>query len=294
MEREGEERESERVEDRVFIPLSIDTSRVEEGFFNTTKLIISALLLGGVVITWVWLADRGARMDAYIKITLIYLGVVQIIIRKFIFEEKRYMKVYKKMIQNKQARASLFWNIISIDNEGIMITSEARVGVIVKAERGTLVGLSEKEYYAEEANVLRELTSAGYEVNKVDKMKMQDSTERLRGLTAFTRVDNKNLKEIMKINIGNMRRKSKQSGYCLLYYIVYADNIEMRDVIGERVKRAVERNSMNMRAKVLKKKQIEEFMSDEYMVDVFSATEEYVKVGESRKEEPFKIIDIEY
>lgn len=128
----------------MMMPHNVAGSNYEEGA-SVVQAIAAGVLLVSTILLVIWYKDTrpGQSLFGWVIFILLWAFVAQLIIRYIIFNEKYLMK-QTALIQKATNKAPAdTWNVINIDDEGVIYYQDGRVGLIIEAEQATVVGRNE-------------------------------------------------------------------------------------------------------------------------------------------------------
>jgi hypothetical protein len=213
---------------QMFIPMNVDGGGGNASFWNTGKTMMSIAL--GVVdfFAFTWASSAGLSWASVI-IFVIVLAIVNIqLIRKFIIEEKYYLKMYEKQKQFEIAEPSLFWNV-NIQNKYVLYYLDGKTGIIVKMERDTIVGKDEEfkeKHYDAWSEFYKELNLHKLKRVQMNLMDTAGDDPRFKELDKLIvgAKFNSNLKELVEKQIGHIKAKARNTLFEDDYFLIYSDN----------------------------------------------------------------------
>lgn len=213
---------------QIFIPMNVDGGSGNASFWHTGKTMIVA----GLAVTNFFVILGVCSEDnsiAIIAVTILLLILVNIwVIRRFIIEEKYYLKMHEKRKQFEVAEPSIFWNV-NIQNKNILYYLDGKMGVIVKVERDTIVGKDEdfrEKHYDAWSEFYRELNIQKLKRVQMNLMNNAGSDPRFKELDKLVigAKFNDNLKELVEKQIGHIKAKARNTLFEDDYFLIYVDN----------------------------------------------------------------------
>jgi|LFRM01.1.fsa_nt_gb hypothetical protein len=224
-------------EGKIFIPMNVEGGVWEDNFFTTQKVIVLAILLvlNFLVIVWTSnLVNKGAKILFYI---LIFIAD-QFIIRKVIFEEHYYYRMYQKMKNNSITTPNIFWDIISLkdtEDGAILIYSDMKLGIFVRVERDTIIGKSEEfreQHFDAISDFYRELNLRRYTIVQLNIMEQAGKDPRLQQLDELVvKTDNKNLAKLIEMQVGYIKTITRATLFESDYFFIYTKDLSRSDRI---------------------------------------------------------------
>lgn len=221
-----------------FLPMNVEGSGYSYTFFNTTKLVTITCILVSALLIWLWLGSEYKPIGSYIKFYALW-GVISLYLTRFIvFEEKFYFRMYKQRQGNEVTTPALFWNIASIKDteDGAILTyADARIGILVKVDRDTITGKDldfEETHYDAISDFYKILGEKGYSFVQMNLMEPSGKDPRLKELDKISlNCQNKNIKELVELQVGHIKRIARNSLYESDYFLIYTFDITKVDTI---------------------------------------------------------------
>ena len=224
---------------RQFIPMNVEGGAGESNFFNTTKILLIAFWVVGIVL---YIANvpknEGLTLLGKIVVSLIFLFIWYKYLTLLIFEERYYYKMYKKLKAYSNPDTSTYWRVASIKNTstgGIMLYADGKVGVIIKLDRGSILGREEdfaQRHFEAISDFFRDITSKGYSFVHLNTLEEASSDPRLANIEHLISLEtNENIKEVLELQAGTIKRAMRATLYESDYILVYDKNIEGIDNI---------------------------------------------------------------
>jgi hypothetical protein len=225
--------------DKMFIPMNVEGNSYDEKFFNTTKVltIVSLVVYWVFILTWINTLENASMLFKIIIILISLIATIQLV-RFVVFEERYFFKMYQKMLLYKNPTSDVFWDIASIKSiygDSIALYSDMKIGVFVKLNRGSIVGKDEEfieSHYDAISDFLREVIGRGYKYVHLNLMERADNDTRLDYLGAeIDKVENKNIKKLLQLQLGNLKNVTRNSLYENDYYLIYTQKLDRLDLI---------------------------------------------------------------
>ncbi len=223
---------------QMFIPMNVDGGYLEEQFFNSTKLVITIVLVIFNILVLLWV--KGLSSGWVLK-NIMYVGIIyvnQMLIRRYLFDEKYYFKIYQKMKNNSVTTPGIFWDIASIQNteEGAIITySDLKTALIIRLERDTITGKNaefEEIHYDALSDFYKEIGSKGYKFVQLNIMEQAGKDPRLKALDELAiKSDNTNIKSIIEMQIGYIKNITRSTLFESDYILIYSEEISKKETI---------------------------------------------------------------
>lgn len=227
----------------MFIPMNIDGGYYfDTNFIDSFKVAVIIILIFGTIIgfTWIntWYAAGIIKFTAY----LLILFIVQLIVRYYILEERYFFRMYNIMKKSSITDTSIFWDIASIrdsDNGAVVIFSDMKVGVFIRLEKDTITGKDKdfrENHFDAISEFYKELNNRQYYFVQLNIMEQAGNDPRIYSLDELMlKSDNKNLVEVMKMQVGYIKLITRATLYESDYFLIYTDQISKSDVIIEEI-----------------------------------------------------------
>jgi hypothetical protein len=223
---------------KIFIPMNVDGGVLEDNFMNSIKM---ALLIGIAicsVVAYSWIGGWNTGWVAKFIGTVLFIYFILWVLRKFVFEEEYYYKIYKRMQKNSITTPGLFWDIVSIKetSEGdIMIYSDMKVGVIVKMFRGTVIGRGKgfvEQHYDSLSEFYRQLNIKDYKFVQMNIMEQAGKDPRLAVLEELAAKDsNKNIVKLTELMVNHIKNETRSTLFENDYFLIYTEDVNRLDYI---------------------------------------------------------------
>lgn len=219
-----------------FVPMNVEGSIGEENFINMPKLLTLAGMLGAIV-GWIAVSrSSGYSLVGTLIVLVIILYVCSLLLRFVIFEEKLYYSMYREMKDGHVKSPYEFWNIASkqYTNKGTILNyNDAKIGVIVKLERGVITGRSEsikEEHFDAISDFYRELNRRKLKRVRINIMEPTGTDKRLNELDKLCNAtDNYNLNRLVELSVTHIKNISNNTLTDVEYYLIYTDKIMLQD-----------------------------------------------------------------
>ena len=127
---------------QVLIPNNVTGGEYQEGLNIKQAITLGGMALGTFIAVVVFKDSAMATVSGWIGFVIILLVIYQFLIRYVVIGENY---LAKQTILLKQAQDKVpadLWNIINIDDDGIIYYQDGRLGLIICAEQATIVGRS--------------------------------------------------------------------------------------------------------------------------------------------------------
>lgn len=231
-------------EDKMMIPMNVEGTLGEENLITFPKLITLMITLAICSIELAWLINSHVSLVEYIIIFIPTLIIASFVIRFYIFDEKKYYRIYKETDGRDSISPYEFWNIASIHRNGNCVTlmyNDAKVGILVKLKRDVLTGKEdgyEEIHYDAVSDFLKALNKARISYVHMDLMENADNDARLNSLDELVNgTDNQNINKIVEMNVTYIRNISKHTLCEAEYYLLYSENIVREEDFIDEVER---------------------------------------------------------
>lgn len=265
------------------IPMNVEGGQWQENFMTTPKTITIVLIVLVSFLLITYCKSNNSNILGYI----IYLGgwlfLSSFAIRFIVFEEKFYFKMYKLLQEKEISTPSIFWDIAAIDDTiggAIMTYSDAKIGVIIKLERDTIVGKQAdfKEVHIDAiSDFYKELNRRGYSYIHMNTMETAGTDARLAELDKLTYKDklNPNINKLMQLQVGYIKSITRKTLYETDYVLIYTKQLQKLDTIIDDVDdiALVIMDGGFASYKILNKRDLVEMQKEEHNVSYFDSTE---------------------
>lgn len=214
----------------MFIPMNVEGGIWEENFMTTSKIVTLGILVAADIISVIWVFENLASVVKIAAIAVILL-VSQYVLRKVIFEENYYYKMYKKMKEYSVSKPSIFWDIASvkeIDEQAVLIYSDMKAGVIIKVDRDTITGRTDdfrEVHYDALSNFYKELNIRKLKFVQLNIMEQAGKDPRLQTLDKLAlSTENKNLSKIIELQVGYIKNITRATLFESDYFLIYTED----------------------------------------------------------------------
>lgn len=215
---------------QVMVPMNLEGYAGDDGFFNTTKLIIG---LGTILLTALGV-NKALKVQNFTTKLLALAAVIfiaQWVIRKFVLQEDYYSKIYKKSKEYRITTPQVFWAapIIQDGYEGATVTYvDGKTGVIVRAIRDTITGRTEEmreSHYDAISDFYKSVNQHGFSMVQMNIMEPAGRDPRMGQLDKLvTQPSNRNVAKLMEMQIGYIRKTTRETLYETEYFLIYTKN----------------------------------------------------------------------
>ena len=281
---------------KIFLPINIDGLEETDHFFTIPKLVALGILGVFLIIIIGSASQGGINLFAGLFIWFI---ISQYVIRYVVFEEKRYYKAYMQTKQVEVCTPAEFFKITAVretPNGSVIMFRNGQVGVLVRLERGTVVGRSEDfmgEHYDAMSEMFRALLRAKLKFLVMDVCESTGNESTVDVLGRLTvNSTNKNINKLMELQVGYIKTLVNDTIYSKDYLLIYTEASRVGTLIAE-VEEAL-RMSMDGAIdgyEIMDQNGISAFVSEYFGVGYFSG-EDVLRAGVVRK--AFKIVGVEY
>lgn len=265
-----------------FLPMNVEGSGYNYSFFSTTKLVtITGILLSAFLIG-LYLKSEYKPIGSYVKLYVLW-GIISFYLTRFIiFEEKFYYKMYKQRLGNEITTPALFWNIASIkdtDDGALMTYADARIGILIKVDRDTITGKDldfEEVHYDAISDFYKALGDKGYQFVQMNLMEPSGKDPRLKELDKIAlKCDNSNIKELVELQVGHIKRIARNSLYESDYFLIYTYDITKVDsIIADTIEMMMKLlDGAYIGYKVMSQKELIELDKEMFGVKYFNSTD---------------------
>lgn len=283
------ERREINKEGKMFIPMNMTGSSDNEHFINVPKLLI----LGGLVFGTVTLYGKlngSASIVGYIVFTIIYILVVQFILRKFIFEENYFFKMWMKVKSYVVPTPEIFWNISSISHTkdgDIVIFSDMKIGCFIKLERDTIVG-KVSDYMERHidawSDFYKEINLRNLNIVQMNIMELAEKDSRIDDLSlSASKCQNIAVRNLLELEVGYVKEISRATLSESDYILIYDKSVTHLDTIISDINdcKAKLLEGAYAEVNILKEKEIYQLPKDMHNVKYFDGIAAQINVYKS-------------
>lgn len=281
---------------KIFLPINIDGLEETDHFMTMPKLVVLGILGVFLIIIIGSASQGGINLFAGLFIWFI---IAQYVIRYVVFEEKRYYKAYMQTKQVEVCTPAEFFKITAVretSNGSVILFQNRQVGVLVRLERGTVVGRLNDfmgEHYDAMSEMFRALLRAKLKFLVMDVCESTGNESTVDALGRLTvNSTNKNINKLMELQVGYIKTLVNDTIYSKDYLLIYTEASRVGTLIAE-VEEAL-RMSMDGAIdgyEIMDQNGISAFVSEYFGVGYFSG-EDVLRAGVVRK--AFKIVGVEY
>lgn len=281
---------------KIFLPINIDGLEETDHFMTMPKLVVLGIL-GVFLIIIIGSASQGG-INLFTGF-FIWFIIAQYVIRYVVFEEKRYYKAYMQTKQVEVCTPAEFFKITAVretSNGSVILFQNRQVGVLVRLERGTVVGRLNDfmgEHYDAMSEMFRALLRAKLKFLVMDVCESTGNESTVDALGRLTvNSTNKNINKLMELQVGYIKTLVNDTIYSKDYLLIYTEASRVGTLIAE-VEEAL-RMSMDGAIdgyEIMDQNGISAFVSEYFGVGYFSG-EDVLRAGVVRK--AFKIVGVEY
>lgn len=291
---------------KMFIPMNVEGGTWNEHFITTPKLVCIALMLASAIFIAISLKEAYSPVSSYIIFYALWALICFYVLRFIVFEEKFYYRMYKQLKQSEITTPSIFWDIASIkdNNDGAVLTySDAKIGVIIRLERDTITGKPPEfieTHYDAISDFYKEIILRKYNFVQMNIMEQAGNDPRLEELDKLIYTsDNSNVKKLMEWEIGYIKNITHHTLYESDYILFYTSDLSKIDTIIDDAIDIVYKilDGAYIGYRVLRARDIIEFMKEEYGVKYFNYTEATLamfKLNGVNTKNPFELSKIVY
>lgn len=291
---------------KMFIPMNVEGGTWNEHFITTPKLVCIAIMLASAIFIGISLKEAYSPVSSYIIFYAMWALICFYVLRFIIFEEKFYYRMYMQLKDSEITTPSIFWDIASIkDNiDGAILTySDAKIGVIVRLERDTITGKPpefKETHYDAISDFYKEIMLRKYNFVQMNIMEQAGNDPRLEELDKLIYTsDNPNVRELMERQIGYIKNITHHTLYESDYIMIYTSDLSKIDSIIDDAIDIIYKvmDGAYIGYRVLRARDIIEFMKEEYGVKYFNYTEATLSMFKSHgvnTRNPFELAKIVY
>lgn len=158
----------------MMMPHNVAGSNYEEGA-SVVQAVTACLLLVITAILVIWFKDT--RLAKSFVNWLIFIAVLifveQFVVRYFILNERYLMKQTDLIKKATNKVPADLWNVINIDDDGVIYYQDGRLGIIIGAEQATIVGRNESfkaAHYSALSDFYKVLNQSGISWTHINAM----------------------------------------------------------------------------------------------------------------------------
>lgn len=228
-------RVNKNISGQIMVPMNLEGTSHDQNFMSTAKLIT----LGAMVLGTILLVVRVHSLKSLVARLLGYAVIIfidQLIVRKIVLQEEYYAKVYKKTQQYNVATPDVFWNIPNIQDTyhgAVLMYADGKVGMVLRAERDTITGKKAdftESHYDAISDFYREINRHGLRLVQLNIMEPAGKDPRINSLDSLvTSPSNPNLSKLMEMQIGEIRKMTRETLYETEYFIIYSQEGMAKD-----------------------------------------------------------------
>lgn len=211
---------------KMFMPMNMTGSTDNEHFINVPKLIVIGLTVLATILLFSKI--KGASVVVHLVVLIVYLAILQFIVRKLIFEEDYFFKAWKKTKSYKKPTPGVFWKISSISHTktgDIVIFSDMKIGCFVKLERDTIVGKvmdNAERHYDAWSDFYKEVNIRGLRLVQLNLMEPAGKDSRIDNVAIMASASPNNaIRDLLEKEVGYIKEISRatlsEGDYLLLY-----------------------------------------------------------------------------
>lgn len=286
--------------------MNVEGGSWNEHFITTPKLVCLALMVGSAIFIFLSLKESYSSLSSYIIFYALWAVVCFYVLRFIVFEEKFYYRMYKQLKESEITTPSIFWDIASIKDsmDGAILTySDAKIGVLVRLERDTITGKPpefKEDHYDAVSDFYKEIMTRKYNFIQMNIMEQAGNDPRLDELDKLIyKNDNPNICELMERQVGHIRNITHHTLYESDYILIYTSDLTKIDSI---VNDAIDivykiMDGAFIGYRVLKARDMIEFVKEEYGVKYFNYTEATLTMFKTHgvnTKNPFELSEIMY
>lgn len=293
-------------EGKIFIPYNIGGGTGDEHFIGGGKLaIISALLVGNILFL-LNLYDGNSVWYLKAGITLLVLFLDMYIIRICVLNEIYFYKLYKRLDDYRVCSPAVFWDIVSIQETGEgaqLIYSDLKTAMMVRLERDTITGkpIEFKETHFDAiSDFYRLLNMNGYSFVQMNVMEQAGNDPRLQKLDELvTKVDNKNIAELMEMQVAYIKNITRATLYESEYFLLYTRDANKARYMGSEINDILYKilDGGYVGFRIMEAQEIMQFVKEMYGVKLFDPAEAMLNVfkkSSAAMKQSFEVRSVHY
>lgn len=279
-------------ENKMFIPMSIDSSEYREKWLTTPKIVTILGSIAILVLVPIYLCSNYAKWYNVVLTELVILFIDSFLIRYIVFDEKMYYKMYVEIQKRKDQTSkngevispAELWAIPSIDDTAsgaVLNYRDGTLGVVVKLVRGAIVG-RDRDFVAYHYTCLSEATknllTKGYSWSYLNNMETSEDDVRVPNMNKLLgKSDNEKINNLVSMQIGYLIRIANNTYSEVEYMVIRTNKLNRKDVMIEEVTEALEvlTDGGYEGIEVLKLKEVNNLFKKYNNISYFNPTEVY-------------------
>jgi hypothetical protein len=291
----------------MFIPMNMLGSVDNDAFWTPAKGVTAAGIALSLAVVIVYSVSVEMGFLGWVIMLGLWALLTQIFLRKIIFQEKYYMKMYRELAKHEIDTPNIFWNISGIEelDEGALCTyADGKIAIIVRCEKDTITGRDAgflEEHYSAWSNLYKSLCEKGYLWVQMNIMEEAGKDDRINTVSKdlLSSVKNQSLKEIMEKQLGHIKRIANNSLYENEYIMVYTTDANKVQYIEEDIKESFGELMLGAFSgiKILGVEDITDLLCEMYGVGYFDLRDATLRMFENngtRIKSPFKIVGMQW
>lgn len=266
------------MDDKVFIPLSIESTSVKRQSYFTSGskglILVCSIIPAFIWIPYLTAMTKGSILGMIVGI-LSYLIVFSIVLRFAVFEEGRLRQIFYSLNENKVSSYKYFWGIDRIDDNGIIHYSyegkdRIRKAFVIKLIRGNIVGKG-SSYSRDFKETMRKMKSfileKGVIVEEIQLSSNKGTPENIKHMYRnVKKIKNQKARELAQDHVNNiafMARHSKQLETMYLV-VIYEDALKFKfmESMSQTLISIAKSSGFFKIAKQIEKHEVENFIED--------------------------------
>lgn len=262
---------------QIMVPMNLEGSGYEENFLSSGKIAVLAILAVMCIVCGVQIHAMASWVSKLVCSLMLFL-VVQFIFRKLVLQENYYAKIYKKSRRYNVTTPDVFWNIPNIQdtyNGAVILYGDGKTSVIVRAERDTITGKTDEFmefHYDAVSDFYKAVNMHRLCLCQMNIMEPAGKDPRISALDSLIIApSNKNLSKLMEMQIGHIRKMTRETLYETEYYILYSNEGLSADKMLQAVSECAVNllNGAYVGYTILDRKEAVELMKEEFGVQYF-------------------------
>lgn len=226
----------------IFMPKTFSVNTDNENFMSVPKIAILTITVLGTI-AYISNISKTFKIWFVILMSLIAIGLAQLIIRKTVLMENYFKKMFRNNKKYKKCTPGVFWNIPAIhktDSGDIIMFSNSKIGCFVRLVKGNIVGRdsdSKEEHIDAWSDFYRHINSNELSIVQMNLMEPAGTDDRIGYLTDLvSKCDNNELKEILERELGFIKEVSRVTLIDTDYILVYTMKSDKIDSLIETIK----------------------------------------------------------
>ena len=202
----------------MMVPQNVAGGTYQEGA-SVVQAVAACILLVGIIVIILWFKDTrmATKITSWIVLIAFIIFVSQLVIRYLIINEVYLMNQTDKLQRAHNKVPADLWNVINIDDDGIIYYQDGRLGLLIEAEQATVVGRDEQfrdVHYSCISNFYKILNQNFISWTHYNSMISAKMENRLNIVNEeLDNCKNKNIKRMCEMHLVHLRNKEIRTLY---------------------------------------------------------------------------------